>query len=256
MSRDAREWKKRLLRAHGVDVVEHGGDYGAAVAAGREEAQAAERSYFVDDENSRRLFLGYAVAALRLRDQLWARDIPVGHADPLYVYLPCGVGGAPGGITFGLKHVFGDHVHCFFAEPCEAPAVLVRMALGRGPASVFDIGLDNRTVADGLAVAQASELVYALVHELVDGIYTASDEQLLIALAALHERSGLRVEPSAAAAFTGLRLMRREESAGRLAGLDLDRGTHIFWTTGGRLVPDVEFFELLARGAALAAGAT
>jgi D-serine dehydratase len=237
MSHDAKEWKKDRLRKRGAEVVEHRGDYASAVAAGRAGAAASATTYFVDDENSRSLFLGYAVAALRLKDQLVANGVHVGPRNPLFVHLPCGVGGAPGGITFGLKCLFGDAAHCFFAEPCASPAILVRLSSKSGPRSVYDIGLDNVTEADGLAVAQASELVYELVHKLVSGVYTVADDELFKALARLKQASGLEVEPSAAAAFLGLRF--RQEGVGRkyvasLPPLTREQDvTHIFWTTGG-----------------------
>lgn len=253
MSQDAKQWKKDLLRSRGVTVIEHAGDYALAVAAGRETAAKDASVYFVDDERSDSLFFGYSVAALRLAQQLAAAGVTVDPEHPLFVYLPCGVGGAPGGITFGLKQVFGDAVHCFFAEPVAAPCMLVALMAPEGAVpSVYDWGLDNVTEADGLAVPRASEKVARLMRPLLSGIYTLDDETLLASLYQLHAAAALQVEPSAAAGLAGPALL--QGSAGRfyLDAMDLTgrmaQATHIIWTTGGRLVPDADYQHFLARG--------
>ncbi len=242
MSTEAKAWKKRRLRALGATVIEHDGDYSLACATARQEAAGDPQTRFIDDENSRELFLGYAVAALRLNDQLAARKISVDAEHPLFLYLPCGVGGAPGGLTFGARLVFGDHVHCFFAEPTQAPCMLLGLATGKREAiSVRDIGLTGRTEADGLAVSRPSRLAAAYMAPLVDGGFTVADEDMFLGLLQLREAEGLEVEPSSAAVLSGPRRLFTEpegreylERTGLLAVAD--RATHILWTSGGALI--------------------
>ncbi|WP_447044698.1 D-serine ammonia-lyase [Vreelandella sp. H-I2] len=241
MSADARAWKKALLREKGVQVVEHQSDYSVAVTQGREEALRTPRCHFVDDEDSTSLFLGYAVAALRLKEQLQAQNVRVDNEHPLIVYLPCGVGGGPGGIAFGLKHVFGDSVHCLFAEPTHSPCMLLGMytQLHNG-ISVQDIGLDNLTCADGLAVGRASAFVGKVMEPLLDGIYTVSDEHLYALVALIKDSENLDLEPSAVAGLPGFaRLMSISADERATLGLQgtLSNTTHLVWTTGGAMVP-------------------
>lgn len=238
MSADAKEWKKQLLRSRGVEVIEYAGDYSSAVAQGRREADADPYAYFVDDENSQELFLGYSTAAFRLRDQLRLRGLFPDAEHPLFVYLPCGVGGAPGGICFGLKTLFGKAVHCFFAEPVDAPCMTLGLISGKHDGiSVYDLGLTNRTLADGLAVARPSAFVGRIVRNLVSGCFTVRDETLTAYQKIARETEQLKIEPSAAAGFAGPEMVLNSGYC-TFHGLDPENILHILWTTGGRYLPE------------------
>lgn len=257
MSRDAKDWKKKRLRDRGVNVVEHDGDYGLAVDAGRKQAAADPQAHFIDDERSVDLLTGYAAAAREIAEQLDQQGYSVGEDQPLFVHIPCGVGGAAGGIAFGLKRIFGRHVYCFFIEPVASPCLLVQLASrSQSPVSVYDIGLDNRTEADGLAVAQASMMVASLMRTRLSGICTVSDAQLFALLLSSHRDFGLDIEPSAAAAFAGpLALSSSPRGRAFMANLGSVRckPIHVIWTTGGALVPDIERQRSLERANGIAA---
>lgn len=244
MSADAKQWKKDLLRSYGVTVIEYRADYSEAVKNGRKQSDENPVSYFVDDENSRDLFLGYAVAAKRLMGQLEEKQIRVDVEHPLFVYIPCGVGGAPGGITFGLKQVFGDAVHCFFVEPVQAPCMLLGMSTGLHNAiSVQDIGLTGLTHADGLAVGRPSGFVGGMMEPLLSGEFTVRDGKLYDYLRDMLEAEGVFLEPSACAAFQGAAMLERSPEIQEYIKKNaleekMKRAAHIVWATGGSLVPE------------------
>ena len=244
MSVDAKQWKKDLLRSHGVQVIEYEADYGEAVKQGRAQSDADPMSYFVDDENSKNLFLGYAVAALRLQEQLKEQGIAVDENHPLLVTIPCGVGGAPGGVTFGLKQVFGDNVHVFFSEPVQCPSMLVGMATGlHSRVCVQDVGLTGMTEADGLACARPSGFVGGVMEPLLAGEVTIEDRKLYVFMRELLESQDIFLEPSACASFQGpVELLKQAEGkvwceTMGLTAEKLANSAHIAWATGGALVP-------------------
>lgn len=250
MSTDAKQWKKDMLRSKGVTVVEYSDDYSKAVEEGRKASDADPNSYFVDDENSLNLFLGYAVAAKRLKAQLEENNIIISKKQPLIVYLPCGVGGAPGGVAYGLKRIFGDNVHCFFVEPTMAPCMLLGMSTKlHNKICVQDIGISGVTHADGLAVGRPSGLIAKLMTPVLSGIFTVEDAKLYDYLRLLHSSENILIEPSSCAAFMGpealLKDSESKEYIEKEIGENMENAYHIAWATGGRLVPKSDMAAFL-----------
>ncbi len=243
MSSDAKQWKKDLLRQKKVTVIEYQSDYSKAVEEGRKQADHDPNMHFIDDEKSIDLFLGYAVAASRLKKQLTQLNIVVDSEHPLFVYLPCGVGGGPGGITFGLKQLFKDHVHCFFAEPTSSPCMLLGlMTRLHNRISVYDFGLNNVTDADGLAVGSPSGFVGKTLEKMISGVYTVQDKTLYKQLCMVADVLKISLEPSALAGLSGACKLLHTTDGERYVenhalGQHMPKATHIAWATGGSMVP-------------------
>ena len=229
MSADAKQWKKDLLRSKGVTVIEYESDYCAAVEEGRKSSDRDPMSYFVDDENSVNLFLGYAVAGERLKRQLEEQGIQVDRRHPLFVYLPCGIGGAPGGVAYGLKEIYGDCVH---------------------KVSVRDFGISGKTDADGLAVGRPSAFVGKVIEKRLAGICTIEDRKLYELMRALLKTEDIFIEPSACASFAAF--LHADEMDGYIRQKNLSdcmgQAVHIAWATGGSMVPPETAAEYLNIG--------
>ena len=251
VSGDAKQWKKDLLRENGAEVIEFDGDFSVAIHAGRKETCADPNAYFVDDEDSEALYLGYTTGAVELSEQLKEQNIKVNEEHPLFVYLPCGVGGSPGGTSFGLKQIYGDNVHCFFVEPTHSPTVLIGLMTGlMSKICVQDIGIDNLTEADGLAVGRPSKFATEISNHLISGVYTLEDDNLFQLLTLLKDSENLLLEPSATAGLVGPQCIATTEYA-KENHIELSNVTHIAWATGGDLVPAPEREEFYTKGKTL-----
>lgn len=250
MSEDAKQWKKDMLRAKGVKVVEYSDDYGKAVEEGRKNSDADLKSYFIDDEKSINLFLGYAVAASRLKKQLDEKEIKINKEHPLIVYIPCGVGGAPGGVAYGLKRIFKENVYIFFIEPTLAPCMILGLVTNlHEKISIRDIGIYGITHADGLAVARPSGLVSKLMEPILSGEFTLDDYKLYDYLRDLNKTEDKRIEPSSCASFEGpVKLLKNSESKKYIEkklGKNIENVYQICWATGGRMVPEEDMKKFL-----------
>ena len=250
MSKDAKDWKKKLLRENGVNVTQYDSNYSEAVKNGRMLSDEDEKSYFVDDEKSINLFLGYSTAALRLKEQLKEKHISVDDKHPLFVYIPCGVGGAPSGILHGLKTVFGENVYVFFVEPVRSASVLLGMSTGlNSKISVHDIDMDGKTEADGLAVGRASELCCESSQNTLSGIFTINENSIFELMKELYKKESVFVEPSAASSMIFTKFLDDDEFIKFINKEEIspENITHVAWSTGGMLVPESEREKLLKK---------
>ncbi|MFQ4154871.1 D-serine ammonia-lyase [Pediococcus pentosaceus] len=245
MSSDAAQWKKDMLREKGVNVVEYNDNFTHAITEARKSAEADPMAYFIDDEGSYDLFLGYSVAAVRLQAQLKAQNIKVDAEHPLFVYLPAGVGGSPSGVAFGLKKIIGENIHPIFAEPTHIPSVSLGMMTGlNDQISVYDAGIDGVTKADGLAVGRPSRIAGKMMDTLLYGIQTFDDQKMMKNVAELHDSENVDVEPSAASGFTIL----DDVQAQLEQDYPMENASHIVWATGGSMVPKNDMDQYVAEG--------
>jgi D-serine dehydratase len=247
MSADAREWKKRKLREHGAIVVEYAEDYGVAVEQGRKEAERDPACFFIDDENSRTLFLGYAVAGERVKKQFdemglwWTPTIRcLSTCLAASVAAPAGWPLASSSRSVTTFTAVAEPTHSLHAA--RGPHRLARCHCGARPW--------HRQPHCGRRPrgGRASGFVGRAMERLLAGFYTLSDQEmydLLDSWPALSRSSSslLRWPAWQARGASRPTLSGRPVRAGCSQN---GRATHLVWATGGGMVPAEEMEKYLA----------
>jgi threonine dehydratase len=157
-----------------------------------------------------------------------AEDLP----DVETVLVPVSGGGLISGVAVAIKSLCPD-ARVIGVEPDLAADAADSLRAGRRT-SAWPPDLRARTIADGLR-AEPSELTFAHMRELVDGIVTVSEDEIRAAVTWLARQSRLIAEPSGATVVAAY-LNRADE---------LPLGKTVAVVSGGNLDPAL-LAELLA----------
>ncbi len=116
--------------------------------------------------------------------------------------------------------------------------------------SVQDIGIDNVTDADGLAVGRPSGFVGKTMEPFLSGNYTVSDEELYRLLKELADTENIYLEPSALAGMIGpVKVCKEDEYLQKLQLTEKVKKRYSYCVgNGGSMVPNDIMDEYYRKG--------
>ncbi len=176
------------VRHYGAEVILHGSNYDDAFAFAKTYEREHARVFvhpFEDDE----VIAGQGTIALEILEAIHDLDA---------ILVPVGGGGLICGIALAIKE-FAPHIEVIGVGAAGAPALRNSFDLGR-PVDSMSV----RTIADGIAVRNASPKTLELIRRYVDRFITVDDEEIASAMLFLLERQKLVVEGAGAVGVAAL----------------------------------------------------
>lgn len=207
LAAQAASTEKRLVKAtivmpKGAPAIKQEGtrSYGAEVIlventneAREEEADriVAERgAIFIHPSENPKVIAGQGTASLEVLEQI--KDFGVEKPDA--VIIPVGGGGLASGNAVALRGMLGNNVKIILAEPSRLDDAKRSFEAGEPLKHAADNKLDS--VADGLKTTLGPN-TWPVIRDLVDDIFTVSEEEILRATKLIWEQLKVCIEPSA-----------------------------------------------------------
>ena len=188
-------------RHHGADVI--------LVQGGEEEAKAEalrlseEKGYiFIDKQNDDLIAAGDGTIALEILEQVPDADA---------VVVPAGTGTLLAGVAVAVKSI---------APQCKVYGVQATgaSALSRSYRKGEIVSLtQTSTFADGIGVLEPAEDTFGTVKELVDGIFTVTEDEIASAMLTLLEKQKILAEGAGAVAAAAIMFDKIPESGKKIA---------------------------------------
>ncbi len=218
MPQDAPAAKLAATRGYGAEVV--------TFDRFREDREAISRR--LAEERGMTLVPPYDHADVAAGQGTAAKELfeDVGELTHLFVCL--GGGGLLSGSALAAR-ALSPQCKVYGVEPLAGNDV--QQSLAEGRRVKIDV---PRTIADGAQTQQVGEITFDVIRRNVDGVLTATDEQLVEAMRFFAERMKMIVEPTGGLSFAGA----------RHGGLDL-RGARIGILVSGGNVDLARFAELV-----------
>lgn len=180
--------KVASMGAYGAEVIRAGKLSTEREAAAREIAEKTGAA-FVHPFNDPDVIAGQGTCGLEIQEQLHEFDS---------VIVPVGGGGLISGISIALKES-RPGTKVFGVEPKGAPKLTAALE-----AKKIVVVPSPSSMADGLIPSSLGDLTYEACSRNVDGAFTASEDEILMATRTLVNQAGIIAEPSGAAPLVPL----------------------------------------------------
>ena len=187
--------KAQSTKNLGATINLSGESYDAAFTAAKE-FQAKTGGHFIHAFDDPMIIAGQGTVALELFDQV---------PDATTIIVPIGGGGLISGIACAYKTKF-PNVKVIGVQTEAYPSVVKSLAAGKiVPSS------NHRTIADGIAVKQPSDLTFAMIQKYVDQVVLVTEDEIADALMGLMERDHLLAEGCGAVTAAALIKLSKED---------------------------------------------
>jgi threonine dehydratase len=188
MPENAPQAKVDATRGYGATVELHGSTFGEAMAYARSQAESPD-VLFVHAYDDPDIVAGQGTLGLEVYEQVPAVDA---------VIVPIGGGGLIGGVSTALK-ALDPEVRVVGVQADLAATVPESLRKG------VPVDVESpKTIADGIATGNVSELTLGLIEAHVDEVVTVSDDEIARSILVLLERAKQLVEGAGAASVAAL----------------------------------------------------
>ncbi len=211
MPRTTPQIKVDAVRGRGARVVLHGDTYDEASKHAQQLVDEKGLVYVhpYDDPD---VIAGQGTIAMEILRQ---------HPGPLdAVFVPVGGGGLCAGVAAYIKYVRPE-IKVFAVEPADAACLKAAMDAGKR-VTLPHVGI----FADGVAVAQIGEETFRVLRHTVDGVITASTDEICAAIKDIFDDTRSIAEPAGALALAGLKKYVEQNGCNGQTLLAIDSGAN------------------------------
>lgn len=211
MPRTTPQIKVDAVRSRGGKVVLHGDTYDEASSFAKKLVEEKGMVY-VHPYDDPEVIAGQGTVGMEILRQV------TGPLD--VVFVPVGGGGLAAGVAAYIKYVRPE-VKVIAVEPEDAACLKLAMEKGRR-AILPEVGL----FADGVAVAQIGKETFRVLRKTIDGVLTASTDEICAAIKDIFDDPRSIAEPAGALALAGLKKYAEQHDCSGQTLLAIDSGAN------------------------------